>query len=271
MDKIADELVVAVDDHLLAIDLGVDRAVRRVGDGIGRRMGAEPGAEIVPAHLGRPGDADEREDRRRDVDEADRRGHVVRRQPGAVERDEDERDVHLLFVERRAVIAAAMLAELLAVIGGEDDERVRARLAQVVDEAPDLGVREVDLAVVQAHGVPRAVEVAGVALVGLVRLEVVRPDEHVRRVLLVEEADDLIGAAGGVEVLVLDVLEAVARLLHRAQAIAIDGEHRRGIERGRLVALALEHLGQRHVAGGVEAERGERVDELAGQERGDAE
>ena len=103
------------------------------------------------------------------------------------------------------------------------------------------------------------------------RLEVVHPDEGARRLLLVEEMDHLVGAARGVEVLVLDVLEAVARLLHRAQAVAIDGEHRRRIERGGLVALALEHLGQRLVAGGVEAERREREHVLAGQQRRQAE
>ena len=42
----------------------------------------------------------------------------VRRDPG--NRD-DERDAQLLVVQRRAVIAAAVLVELLAVIGGEDD------------------------------------------------------------------------------------------------------------------------------------------------------
>ena len=71
--------------------------------------------------------------------------------------------MHLLFVERGAVIAPAVLAELLAVIGGDDDQRARPRLAQIVDEPRHLGVDEVHLAVVAADRGARAVEVAGVA------------------------------------------------------------------------------------------------------------
>ena len=38
----------------------------------------------------------------------------------------DERHPHLLFVDRRAVVAAAVIAELLAVIGGDHEDRARA-------------------------------------------------------------------------------------------------------------------------------------------------
>ena len=49
--------------------------------------------------------------------------------PGAHARpDDDERHAHLLLVDRRAVVAPAVLAELLAVVGG-DDRRPRPAAA----------------------------------------------------------------------------------------------------------------------------------------------
>ena len=44
----------------------------------------------------------------------------ARGQPGA---GDEERDAHALLVERVAVLQAAVLAKLLAVVGGDDDDR----------------------------------------------------------------------------------------------------------------------------------------------------
>ena len=43
--------------------------------------------------------------------------------------DDEQRHADLLLVDRRAVIAAAVLAELFAVVGRDDDDRARARRA----------------------------------------------------------------------------------------------------------------------------------------------
>src|SRR2546429_439817 len=69
----------------------------------------------------------------------------------------DERHVDLLVVERRAVPPAAVLLELLAVVGGEHDERavVEATRPQVVEEDAELLVEVGDLAVVKLAVEPR--------------------------------------------------------------------------------------------------------------------
>jgi hypothetical protein len=86
-------------------------------------------------------DAEQLEERRHEIDERRvvRDADAHRHQPG---RAQDERDVQDLFVERLVVPLPAVLAEFLAVVAREDDERplVEAEGVQALEQASDLVV-----------------------------------------------------------------------------------------------------------------------------------
>jgi hypothetical protein len=68
-------------------------------------------------------------------------------------RGDEQRHAHLLVVEGGAVIDAAVLAELLAVVGGDgDDERAAEHRAGVVERRGEGGVDATDAVVVLRLG-----------------------------------------------------------------------------------------------------------------------
>ena len=170
--QVADQLLAATDDHALVLDLGEGRRQARGR----RRRRRQPGAEVGPAHARRNRDVEQVEHRRRHVDELDLAVDHARRHAGD---GDDERNAELLVVERRAVVAPAVLVELLAVVGRDDDDRARPPRPHLGDEPSDGGVGVGDLAVV-AIDVARAEREAVVRVVGLVGLEEVDPDERRR-------------------------------------------------------------------------------------------
>jgi hypothetical protein len=119
-------------------------------------------AQRVALERGRRRDAGKVEDGRGHVDELDDLvAHDGRHTAG---RDDDERYAHLGFVERLAVADHAVLVEALAVVGGDDDERIVEEPArgELVEEPGDLGVHRHDGRVVEVddrlHEVRRRLE-----------------------------------------------------------------------------------------------------------------
>ena len=223
---VADQLLAAQRDHAAVLELGErGRQARR------RRRGRpQPRAEVGPAHARRHGDVEEVQHRRRDVDQLDLPVDDVGSQPGD---RHDQRDVQLLFVQRRAVIPAAVLLELLAVVGRHDHDGAGPARAHLADQPPDGGVGVGDLAVV-AIDVAAAEREAVVGDVGLVRLEEVDPHERALRLDLVVVRQQLVDAALGVDVLELHVLEVEVAVGERLQLVGVDEEDRRRVEGGRL-------------------------------------
>ena len=217
--QIAQQLVGPVHDHPLVLDLGERR--RQTLPRRGRN--AQPRAEVGATHPHRDRDVEQVEQRRRDVEQLDGTVDHVRGDPG--DRD-DERNPGLPVVQRRAVVAPAVFVELLAVIGGEDDDRIGLSLAHGRDQASDRRVGVGDLAVV-AIDVAVAEREALALVVGLVRLEEVHPDERAPRLHLVVVSRDLLHPPVGVDVLELHVFEIEVRLRVALQLVRVDEEHRR--------------------------------------------
>jgi hypothetical protein len=84
--------------------------------------------------------------------------------------DDDERHPHLLFVHRAAVVAAAVIPELLAMIGAHDGDGAGSALFHERDQLAQHGVGGSDLGVVAIHVAIAEIE-AWVQFVGLVRSE----------------------------------------------------------------------------------------------------
>src|SRR5207245_6287329 len=128
-----EELVRAVE---AVVGLAVPFAITRAGE------------QAAPLH--RSGDRHARagEHRGSDVEQAGLGGLPARRDAGP---PEQQRDAHDLFVQRLLMLPGAMLEELLAVVGGHEDERpaVEAPRAHVVEDAAQLVVHVPDLAVVE--------------------------------------------------------------------------------------------------------------------------
>ena len=89
--------------------------------------------------------------RDRNASAAELRVSILTR-PGQSWRDQDQRDVSQLAVEARAVPEEAVLAELLPVIGGDNNPGVfeEARCPQLVEEAAELGVEAEQAIIVEA-------------------------------------------------------------------------------------------------------------------------
>src|SRR6185369_16144966 len=100
---------------LVARDLREQRALRRY-------LATEQRHEAPPLRLRIRGKAEQVQDRRQHVDQPDRRGDSrPRRYPAG--RAEDERHAEDGVPEGVAVTLEAVLPELLAVVGEQDDER----------------------------------------------------------------------------------------------------------------------------------------------------
>ena len=113
-----------------------------------RRLGAaQAPQERPPGDLGRDVKADSREHGRGDVLQAHGRIVVPRLDAGA---PDHERDVQQLLIHRVAVLEAAVVEQLLAVVGGEHDEALlpQPALAQPREQALHRQVGGEDLFVV---------------------------------------------------------------------------------------------------------------------------
>src|SRR5262249_2745788 len=117
----------AIPDHLpgRAYDRGHVALDLRVGDQLDedgtswRRLPAQCGRERYAVHAARAWDAGEVEQRRHNVDEADRCIDDPRRDAGRVH---EQRNAHDLVVEAARVKANPVLAELVAMIRGDDHD-----------------------------------------------------------------------------------------------------------------------------------------------------
>ena len=158
-------------------------------DPVARRRGAlEDGGPVEAAEAGGGRQAGEPEDRGRDVEvqgrSVDRRAGPDLPRPG-----EPEGDAQRRLVEIAAVPPVAVLAQALAMIGGEDEQGVGLELGVAVEgreQAPDVLVGEGDLGVVAVRPGDLAVQ-AGDAertdelllqAIGGVRLDVVDPEQE---------------------------------------------------------------------------------------------
>ena len=163
------ELVdVAARDRAPASSAAQDHAVRVDG-----------GEEVAVARgAGEDGRVEERRHRRQQVHERHRRLDALGHERAPADERDHERHAQLLVVQGRAVVGAAVLAELFAVIGGDDDERRPRERAQPVDEPGERAVDGAHLGVVALDR--RRDRRQLVRLVGLVRIEVVQPEERAR-------------------------------------------------------------------------------------------
>src|SRR5690606_15482885 len=178
-----DELEIAIDERA---PLGVVRPLGHVHEN-GTRRGRVPRRtgdveqQRLPAHeIGvlprRLRQLEEVEERRHQIDEASPYADTVRRDS----RDaHDERHAHELLPELEAMANQPMLAEGLAVIARQDHDGAvpRGTLPETVEQAPDVMVREGDLAVV-ARATVRAEVEALVRHVLRVRVGVVNPQKE---------------------------------------------------------------------------------------------
>ncbi len=114
-----------------------------------------PGFRQRAAGEGRAGRKPQQvDDRGRQVAQADRLGDRAARRR---RRGEDQQgDVDLVRVEAEAVVEHAMLAELLAVVRGDDHQRVPEHPAPIklVEQRPDLAIEGGDAVVVGVAGQP---------------------------------------------------------------------------------------------------------------------
>ena len=138
-------------------------------------------------------DSGELEKRRGDVDDTERARDNVSR-ADAPRSAKDERHSDLFFVDREGMEGIAVIHQALAVVGGDDDERV-GRINECVEafeQASDLFIAIGDLAVVEAS-VALARREAGLGcrelcierrrrVTGLVGVEVVNEEEERARV-----------------------------------------------------------------------------------------
>ena len=189
------------------------------------------GQQAAPVEPGGNVEAEERERRRQQID---RRHHAIRdhdRRVVATYRD-DERHVHGRLVDEVRVRALAVLAEALAVVGGDDDHGAAERLGvEAVDESSEVLVDEGDLTVVAGAW--------GRGIVGVVRIEVVHPRKpgRVRRL--------------GGEPAARRVGDRVGRPLDRSAADVAAELVVVPVEPLREPARALEHAGGHERSGGI--------------------
>ena len=171
----ADELLGAV--HQRAPPPAVARH-RKIDDDVALRRGAtvDFAHERRALERGVAGDAEQLEDRRRQVDAAPQDVDVPGRSPG---RQDHQRNVHQRVPHLEAMARHPVLAELLAMVGRDDDRRALrpGPLGDEVEQLADVPVGERDLAVVPIARVISPVD-AVVELVEVVRVEEVRPEEE---------------------------------------------------------------------------------------------
>ena len=200
----------------------------------------------------------ERSDRRHDVDQADGPLHA-RAGLARARQLEEERHVEGLAVEEYAVLLLAMVAEPLAVVGDEEDDRavIDTRAAELAEELSDHRVARRDLAVVgsavaAAEGLGR--------LIRRVRLVDVQEQEERLRLDAVGPGE---GAARRLEPGSLQRAEIprpfhvpAHRVVERIEGVADAGRAAQDVGRHRGsggVAVGAKHARQRRVTGAVEA------------------
>ncbi len=121
----------------------------------------------------------------------------------ALVRVEDQRDLHRPVVDEDAVVELFLLAERLAVVAGDDDERPLqdALRPQGLDDPPQLVVHERDLAVVEVAG--EFLLIGRGRIVGHMGVEEMDPGKEpapgVRPQPADERVGDLVGLALGPE------------------------------------------------------------------------
>ena len=227
--------------------LGVLRDVRRRHAPLKGRQQVEALRRLA---AGKPEDG---EDRRHDVDVP--HGPVVRGARGEGGRQTpDQRHVDRRIVDEDPVRRLPVLPEALAVVGGEDDERVVEQpvLPQPVDDPPHAAIGLGDLRVVRCRG--QGGELERPDLVGLMRVEEVHPQEERLRLLplrpFLEPRDRAIRGPRRRAIpeheerrLVLRPEIVVIDLEALVQAIA-PGEHRCRHERRRPVTCRRQPLGE---------------------------
>src|SRR5262249_44957080 len=131
-----EELGVLVDEGGgVAADVDLLAGGEELEDDVGSTGAGEVGGERLALEAGLGWQAGQVEDRGGDV----QKRHAVRDHAagGNAGTDDEERDADALLVERVAVLQAAVLAELLTVVGGEHDDRVieQPAAAESVEDA----------------------------------------------------------------------------------------------------------------------------------------
>ena len=166
---VADELLAARNHHALVLDFGEGgrQATFR------RRRCRQPRAKIGAAHARGQGKIEQSEDGRGNVDELGGPGNHV---GGKARRHHDERHVDLLLEKGCAMVASAVLAEFLAVIGGHHDHGTRPLPFDQRHHLPHHRIGVGDFAVVTIHIAAPEVE-AWMPFIRLVRLEKVQPQK----------------------------------------------------------------------------------------------
>ena len=187
---IAGQVVQLVDVSVLIVDqlpAAAHQQASRMFLGVrvahGRRRGSEQPGQAAALELTGARHAEQLEHGRHHVDQFDRRLDRARSERRCADREQRQRHVDLLFIQRGAVVRAAVLAELLAVIGGEHHQGRADAVAHpgghAVEQPRDLAIGVGDLAVVACAR--RRVVGHAVRHVRLVRVEVVHPGEGARR------------------------------------------------------------------------------------------
>jgi hypothetical protein len=167
--RAAHHLEAPVDGHVPILD-GREREARTRA-----RVASQHRSEIVAAHAHVARDPRRAQDRAPHVHQLD--GDVADPGRDRARRRPDQRHAHLLVEQRAAVIAAAVVAELFAVIRAYDDGAARLALAKQPAQPADRPIAVGDLALVAAARRSVAPELFR-RLVRLVRLEQVHPDEQ---------------------------------------------------------------------------------------------
>ncbi len=127
--QVAQQLVLAANDHFFAANLAEDGAL-----GQARRSREQPRRQVQAAHTHRRLDIQKAKQRRGHIQKPDGLSVRARWQlRGFCGVNDEQRDVYLLFVKAGAVVAASVLAELFAVIGSQHQQRTGASLAQKLD------------------------------------------------------------------------------------------------------------------------------------------
>ena len=187
-------------------------------------------------------DIERRENGGQDIDGLHRRLDATRREPRG--RD-DERHPHLLFVDRRAVVAPVVLAELFAMIGGDDHHRVGPAFLDGAHDLTDAFVGRRDLAVVPIDvSIPE--RVLGVRHVGLVRFEQMHPQEEpVIGAQPFEVTLDGLRSLVGIGEFDARVFEVEPAIAKGSEQLLVDEEDGRRVERRRAVPVSTEEPRER--------------------------
>ncbi len=196
---------------------------------------------------------DEVEHGRHQVDARDLRARAPAIAPG---RAHDQRHVRGGVVDEERMGRLAVLAEALAVVGGDDQQRAfeQRRAAQPVDQAAHHGVGVLDLAQVRLAGVARGVGFG--RLVGRMRIVEMHPGEEFLRAHAGEPGQRFVhhGVAA-----FLDAARRFDLLATEVEAVGIDVEalveaparveHPGSDEGPRRVARLVQTFGQRRLRG----------------------